>query len=165
MGDFRRQGPGDRLVHSSACRSGATTCHRTRIEPKQRPGQPFYSRPVLQRERGPPNFNQLSMYQLPRSQVLLSQPLRSQTSLSFTAATSGRETTGITTCSFTIISLHLISMPARFTGSSSVVAALKTLSYSLLCQRVLLRPDHLFSFCAMSHETKVRRKISGSAPE
>ena len=108
---------------------------------------------------------QLSTYQFGRSQVLLSQPLRSQTSFSFTAATSGRETTGITTWSFTIISLHLISSAARFTGSSSVVAALKVSSYSLLCHRVLLRPDHLFSFCATSHDTNERRKISGSAPE
>src|SRR6266851_2223163 len=96
------------------------------------------------------------------SHVLLSQPLIAATSLLPMATTLGLATTGITTWLFTAISFSLISMAARLTGSSSVVAALWVSSYSLFCQRVMLRPCHLFSLDAASHETNCSRNTSGS---
>src|SRR4051812_17341566 len=51
---------------------------------------------------------------------------------------------------------------ARFTGSSSVCDALKASSASLLVQRVMLRPCHLLSLAATSHETNWLRNVSGS---
>src|SRR5471030_1247825 len=86
--------------------------------------------------------DQVSLYQLQRSQVLLSHPLTSACSLLFIATTVGRATTGMTATSWIARSLSLISIATRLTGSSSTVAALWVASYSLLCQRVMLRPCH-----------------------
>src|SRR5467141_3940286 len=97
------------------------------------------------------------------SQVLLSQPLMAATSLLFMATTLGRATTAITTWLFTASSFSLMSMAARLTGSSSTVAALWISSYSLFCQRVMLRPCHLFSLVAASHEQNWFMKNCGSA--
>src|ERR1700730_4023274 len=105
---------------------------------------------------------QASLYQFAKSPVLLSQPLSSTASLLFTAATPGRVTKGITTWLFTASSFSLISMAARLTGSSSVRAAMWVSSYSLFCQRVMLRPCHLFALVAASHEQNWRRNTSGS---
>src|ERR1700751_2846776 len=96
------------------------------------------------------------------SQVLLSQPVSSTVSLLLTPVDWGRVTTGITTWLLIAMSLHLISRAARLAGSSSTEAALCVSSYSLFCQRVMLRPCHLFSFCEASHEQNWRRNTSGS---
>src|SRR6267378_7795542 len=96
------------------------------------------------------------------SHVLLSQPLIAATSLLPMATTLGLATIGITTWLFTAISFSLISMAARLIGSSSTCAALWVSSYSLFCQRVMLRPCHLLALVATSHEQNWRRKTSGS---
>jgi hypothetical protein len=62
----------------------------------------------------------------------------------------GRVTTGITTTFFINMSFRAISIAARLTGSISTSLFAYRLSYSGLCQRVKLRPVHLFSLLATS---------------
>src|SRR5215475_13925098 len=51
---------------------------------------------------------------------------------------------------------------ARLVGSISVSAARQRRSYSSLRQRVRFAPDHLFAFCATSHEQNARMNACGS---
>ena len=59
-------------------------------------------------------------------------------------------------------SFILMKSAARLTGSSSDSAARKSLSYSSLRQRVMLRPCHLLSFEATSHDVNWFMNSSGS---
>ena len=51
---------------------------------------------------------------------------------------------------------------ARLTGSSSLSLASYSLSYSAFCQRVMLRPCHLFSLLATSLDRNCRMNTPGS---
>src|SRR5437879_3536726 len=103
-----------------------------------------------------------SLYQFWISQVLLSQPLMAATSLLLMACTAGRATTGITTRSFITISFSLMNMAVRLIGSTSTWAALWISSYSLFCQRVMLRPCHLLALLAASSDRNCFMNSSGS---
>src|SRR5207253_10753357 len=92
-----------------------------------------------------------------------SQPLLTASrSLREIASTHGRKTTGMTTMCWMTRSFILTKSAARLTGSSSVSAAWKTLSYSSLRQRVVFRPCHLFCLEATSQEVNWSMKCFGS---
>src|SRR5215471_9082058 len=131
-----------------------------RAWPPPWPGDP---RPLMTIED--PLINHVSRYQSFRFQKSLSQPLKVALSLLDIAATQRRLTTGMTTPSSTTMSFILMNNTARLTGSSSLWAARKVLSYSSLRQRVGLVPCHLLSFEAISHDTNCCIKRSGSGTE
>src|SRR5262249_22166065 len=68
----------------------------------------------------------------------------------------------MTTLSLMTRSFILMKRAARFTGSSSVSAALKDLSYSSFRQRVMFVPCHLFSLVATFQEQNTSMKSAGS---
>src|SRR6266704_657550 len=78
------------------------------------------------------------------------------------AATRGRNTTGMTTTFWMTSSFILMNSAARLTGSSSLSPERKSLSYSSLLQRVMLRPCHLFSLEETSHDVNWFMNSSGS---
>ena len=63
---------------------------------------------------------------------------------------------------WTTRSFILMNIAARLTGSISVSAPLYRRSNSSLCQRVVLRPENLFSLVATSHDGKTRMDGCGS---
>src|SRR5215469_13050038 len=103
-----------------------------------------------------------SRYQSFRFQRSLSQPLSVALSLLEIAATQRRLTTGMTAASFTTMSFMAMNSAARLTGSSSRWAARNASSYASLRQRVGLRPCHLLSLEAISHDTNCCMNSSGS---
>src|SRR4029077_4260103 len=103
-----------------------------------------------------------SLYQNGSCQKSEAQPLWVTLSLLLIAETRGRQATGITTTFLITMSFIWMNSAARLTGSSSASAALKSLPYSSLCQRVMLRPCHLFSFDAISQGVNCSMKSWGS---
>src|SRR6266581_6081099 len=92
-----------------------------------------------------------------------SQPLWTTSRIRFEiAATRGRNTTGMITTFWMTRSFSFTKSAARLTGSISASAAFQVRSYSSLRQRVGLRPDHLFSLEATSHEVNWSMKRCGS---
>src|SRR3989442_3130600 len=96
-----------------------------------------------------------SLYQWARFQRFESQPLISVPRSRFeTADALPRQRKGTTTTCWVRRSFIRTKCAARLTGSISVSAARNSRSYSSLRQRVELRPAHLFSFWAISQDTK-----------
>src|SRR4026209_1034843 len=91
-----------------------------------------------------------------------SQPLWATLSLLLIAETRGRQATVFTTTFLITMSFIWMNNAARLTGSPSASAALWSLPYSSLCQRVMLRPCHLSSFDAIAQGVNWSMKSWGS---
>src|SRR5215813_1974363 len=105
------------------------------------------------REPPRPANRSYALDQYASAQKLLSHPLWVASRSRFEAAvTAGRATTGMTTTFWITRSFILMNRAARLTGSISCSAALHSLSYSSLRQRVLLVSANLLSLAETSHD-------------
>src|SRR5215467_689779 len=100
-----------------------------------------------------PRGHRYAFDQYASDQKLLSHPLCTASRKRFDAAvTAGRATTGMTTTFWITRSFILMNRAARLTGSISCSAALHSLSYSSLRQRVLFVSANLLSLAETSHD-------------